>query len=59
MVALGGQYIGVAFRRNIQKLLPVFLFGMGVLLILRGLNLGIPYISPNAGIGSDVISCHN
>ena len=59
MVALGGQYIGVAFRRNIQKLLPVFLLGMGVLLILRGLNLRIPYISPNAGIGVDVISCHN
>ena len=59
LVALGGQYIGFAFRRNIQKLLPVFIFGMGVLLILRGLNLGIPYISPNAGIGADVISCHN
>lgn len=59
MVALGGQYIGYAFRRNLQKLLPVFIFGMGILLILRGMNLGIPYISPNAGIGTDVISCHN
>jgi sulfite exporter TauE/SafE len=59
MVALGGQYMGFAFRRKLQKLLPVFIFGMGVLLILRGLNLGIPYISPVAGIGSEVISCHN
>jgi sulfite exporter TauE/SafE len=59
MVALGGQYIGFAFRRDIQKLLPVFIFGMGVLLILRGLNLGIPYISPHATIGANVISCHN
>jgi sulfite exporter TauE/SafE len=59
MVALGGQYMGFTFRRKIQKLLPVFIFGMGVLLILRGLNLGIPYISPVAGIGAEVISCHN
>ena len=36
MVALGGQYMGFAFRRRLQKLLPVFIFGMGVLLILRG-----------------------
>jgi len=59
MVALGGQYMGFAFRKKLQRLLPVFIFGMGVLLILRGLNLGIPYISPIAGIGSEVISCHN
>ncbi len=59
MVAIGGQYMGFAFRRKIQKILPVFIFGMGVLLILRGLNLGIPYISPITGLGTDVISCHN
>lgn len=59
MVAIGGQYMGFAFRKKIQNLLPVFIFGMGVLLILRGLNLGIPYLSPFTGIGSQVISCHN
>ena len=59
MVAIGGQYMGFAFRRKIQKILPVLIFGMGVLLILRGLNLGIPYISPITGLGTDVISCHN
>ncbi len=59
LVALGGQYMGFAFRKKLQNLLPVFIFGMGVLLILRGLNLGIPYLSPMAGIGTQVISCHN
>jgi sulfite exporter TauE/SafE len=59
MVAIGGQYMGFKFRMRIQKLLPVFIFGMGVLLIFRGLNLGIPYISPIAGVGKEVISCHN
>jgi sulfite exporter TauE/SafE len=59
MVALGGQYMGFAFRKKLQNLLPVFILGMGVLLILRGLNLGIPYLSPFAGIGGQAISCHN
>lgn len=59
MVALGGQYMGLAFRSKLQQLLPVFIFGMGVMLILRGLNLGIPYISPAIGIGNAVVSCHN
>ena len=59
MVAIGGQFMGFTFRRKIQTLLPVFIFIMGVLLILRGLNLGIPFISPVAGIGAEVISCHN
>jgi sulfite exporter TauE/SafE len=59
MVALGGQYISFAFRKKLQNMLPVFLFGMGVLLILRGLNLDIPYLSPFTGIGTQVISCHN
>lgn len=59
MVAFGGQYMGFSFRKKLQNLLPVFILGMGVLLILRGLNLGIPYLSPIAGIGTQVISCHN
>jgi sulfite exporter TauE/SafE len=59
LVAIGGQFMGFVFRKRIQKLLPVFIFGIGVLLILRGLNLGIPYISPVAEIGNDVIPCHN
>lgn len=59
MVAIGGQYFGVIFRKKIQSLLPLFIFGMGVLLILRGMGLGIPYVSPHLGIGIDKISCHN
>ena len=59
MVAIGGQYFGIVFRKKIQSLLPVIIFSMGVLLILRGMNLGIPYVSPHLGIGIDKVSCHN
>ncbi len=59
MVAFGGQLMGFAFRQKIQKALPYMLFSMGVLLILRGMNLGIPYISPMIENGASVAACHN
>ncbi|MGX5817586.1 sulfite exporter TauE/SafE family protein [Chitinophaga lutea] len=40
------QLIGPAFRRRVYRLTPVIVAGMATLLILRGMNLGIPYISP-------------
>jgi sulfite exporter TauE/SafE len=33
-------------KRRIQQLIPVFVVVIGVLFILRGMGLGIPYISP-------------
>ena len=59
MVAIGGQYVGSGFRNKAQRLLPVFIFSLGIFLILRGMNLGIPYLSPQLGFGTDKISCHN
>ena len=56
---LGASYLTPAFRNRMRKLVPVFIGFMGVLLILRGLNLGIPYISPFLGNEpSQVINCH-
>ena len=44
--ALAGNFINVQVRQRISKLIP-FLAGLiAVLFILRGLSLGIPYISP-------------
>ena len=42
-----GQYMGIKGRLHIRKYLPAFSVIIAVLLILRGLNLGIPYISPH------------
>ncbi|MES2555763.1 MAG: sulfite exporter TauE/SafE family protein [Bacteroidota bacterium] len=39
--------ISVRFRERIRAVVPVFIGGMAVMLILRGMNLGIPYISPS------------
>ncbi|AOW20654.1 sulfite exporter TauE/SafE family protein [Urechidicola croceus] len=37
----------ISFRNKIQKAIPLFVVLIGTLFILRGLGLGIPYISPS------------
>jgi len=43
---LAGNVIGTRFRNMVKKSVPYFILLIAVLFILRGLNLGIPYISP-------------
>ncbi|MDE3742611.1 sulfite exporter TauE/SafE family protein [Maribacter polysaccharolyticus] len=47
-------------KRKIQQLIPVFVVIIGVLFILRGLGLGIPYISPKpvTNMTSSTMECH-
>ena len=45
-IALISGNISINFRKNISKAVPVFVVAMALLLILRGMNLGIPYVSP-------------
>ena len=42
-----GNWLGFKQRIFIRKYLPAFSVTIAVLLILRGLNLGIPYVSPS------------
>jgi len=48
-------------RQKVQKLIPVFVIIVGALFILRGMGLGIPYISPEPILNmvSGDIECHN
>lgn len=47
-------------RTKIVKAMPVIIIAMGLLLVLRGMNLGIPYISPemSGGNGEAKVRCH-
>lgn len=45
-LALISNQISISFRTKIRKAVPFFVSAMAVLLILRGLNLGVPYVSP-------------
>ncbi|GLB53266.1 membrane protein [Neptunitalea chrysea] len=42
-----GNFLNNTIRYKIQKLVPVFIGIIAVFFILRGLGLGIPYISPS------------
>jgi len=54
-----GFFKNQGFRMLLRKSYPVILTSMAILLILRGLNLGIPYISPSIHHSSGVATCHS
>lgn len=41
-----GIRISLNVRRNLKRATPFIIAAMGIILILRGMNLGIPFISP-------------
>lgn len=41
-----GKFLNTAIKQRIQNIIPVFVVIIGILFVLRGLGLGIPYISP-------------
>jgi sulfite exporter TauE/SafE len=45
---LASDAIGQRIRLRMQKAVPYFVFMLGVLFILRGMSLGIPYLSPTS-----------
>jgi sulfite exporter TauE/SafE len=47
VMSLAGRAIPGSLRLKLQKTIPVAVGFVGVLLILRGLALGIPYLSPD------------
>jgi hypothetical protein len=48
-------------KQKIQKLIPIFVILIGALFILRGLGLGIPYVSPKpvTEVVSATMECAN
>ncbi len=44
--SLIGSIITVNFKQRLLKLTPVFALILGIIFVFRGLNLGIPYLSP-------------
>jgi uncharacterized protein len=54
------NFLKGTIRQKIQKAIPVFVVVIGVLFILRGLGLGIPYLSPAPvyEVVSSGMDCH-
>jgi hypothetical protein len=56
-VSLSGKLVPATLRLKLRGLVPVSIFLVGVLLILRGMALGIPYLSPDLASGH-AACCH-
>ncbi len=46
IIPMAGNLIGIGLRKKLRGVVSVFIVTLGVLFILRGLALGIPYVSP-------------
>jgi len=55
-----GALLTPSLRSSARKLFPAMMMLMATLLILRGMNLGIPYLSPSLNISSSgALNCHD
>lgn len=54
-----GMRLSLLIRQRIKRIVPYLVGSMALLLILRGMNLGIPFISPFIpDVGVQAINCH-
>jgi hypothetical protein len=56
-IGLGGKLVPLSFRLKLRGAIPISVFLLGALLILRGMSLGIPYVSPNLAVNGSC--CHH
>ncbi|HCO84482.1 MAG TPA: hypothetical protein DIT95_13230, partial [Arenibacter sp.] len=55
-----GSMLKGSAKKSVQRLIPVFVILVGLLFILRGMGLGIPYISPEPvmQVVDSTLECH-
>jgi sulfite exporter TauE/SafE len=58
-LSISQKMIPISLRFKLNKLVPVFVVCVGILLIVRGLNLNIPYLSPYIEPYQEITSCHS
>ena len=55
-----GKFLNTTVKQRIQKAIPVFVVIIGLLFIIRGLGLGIPYLSPSEFVsGPEATAVHD
>jgi sulfite exporter TauE/SafE len=61
-ISFFGSYINMNVRTKIRKAYPYMMLIMACLLIIRGMGLGVPYLSPATSVdvrnGETVIQCN-
>lgn len=56
-IGLSGKLLPVSRRLKLVRVVPAAVCLLAALLILRGLSLGIPYLSPNLAAGPGATAC--
>ena len=56
-ISLSGRLVPPSLRLSLRRAIPVCVFLLATLLILRGMSLGIPYVSPDLSHGAPSC-CH-
>jgi len=56
-IGLSGKFFPISLRLKLRRVIPASVILLGVLLIFRGLSLGIPFLSPDLGRGL-ACCCH-
>ena len=57
VISLSGKLVPTSLRLKLVKTVPVCVFLLGTVLIVRGMSLGIPYLSPDLS-GTGASCCH-
>jgi uncharacterized protein len=58
LLGVAPKLLPLSWRSQLVKAVPVFVVCVGLLLIVRGLNLNIPYISPYLQRYVEITVCH-
>jgi len=53
--AFFGNYMGISLRQKIRRAYPYMMALVGCLLILRGMGMGIPYVSPRMNTEKNIV----
>ena len=54
-----GKFINIGIRAKLRKTIPVFAILLAAVFIMRGMNLGIPFLSPKLSSQTQVINNFN
>ena len=57
LATIGSGFVSLKLRRNINKAIPYFMVCLGMWFVFRGLNLNIPYLSPEKS-PTFITNCH-
>jgi len=56
-ISVFGNQLQKQLLSRFRKFIPIFILLIGSLFILRGMNLGIPYVSPQLDTTSTIEKC--